>query len=121
METKGSIVITVKRVLVVMMIAVVVFVEAAQVVEGHDQEVANSPASKRCYQDCYGKCRIRKPLFCATLCLSKCKHSKSIPDNLCNCTYSCSKFRCANIDFTGTYTYLLYFFNFLLRLLNYKC
>lgn len=82
---------------VVVTIAVAVLMVA--VAEGKGKDVES--VSKECYHSCFGKCGIRKPLFCATLCLSKCKHSLSIPDNLCNCTYSCSKFKCANVDANG--------------------
>ncbi|KAM5574795.1 thionin-like protein 2 [Rosa sericea] len=72
--------------------AVVILLLAA--VEG--DQTKTSPY-KDCYGKCYSECNLTKPLFCASLCVGKCKQGKSIPDNLCNCTYSCSKFRCANV------------------------
>lgn len=64
-------------------------------VEGHKDKA--TPAFKDCYDKCYPQCHVTRPLWCASLCIGKCKHSKSIPDNLCNCTYSCSKFMCTNV------------------------
>lgn len=90
-----------KRVLVAMVAVAVLVVASGTEARDDGQELANSQVSKRCFQPCYARCGVKKPLFCASLCLGKCKHGKSIPDNLCNCTYTCSKFRCAKIELTG--------------------
>ncbi|GAV72671.1 hypothetical protein CFOL_v3_16159 [Cephalotus follicularis] len=55
------------------------------------------PDLDKCLGECYPKCKVSQHLWCATLCIGKCKQSKSIPDNLCNCTYSCSRFKCADV------------------------
>ncbi|KAI4329278.1 hypothetical protein L6164_021561 [Bauhinia variegata] len=84
---------TLRRVAIVMAMVVMTVVGSKAEAAKEDEE----SSMKSCYADCYPKCDVAKPLWCATLCVGKCKHGKSIPDNLCQCTYSCSKFRCADV------------------------
>ncbi|KAK9229189.1 hypothetical protein WN944_022148 [Citrus x changshan-huyou] len=90
MEGKG---ITGLRLLITSMVVLFLLLLPAAA-EGHGQHHIKLDT---CLANCYPKCNVPRPLWCATLCIGKCKNLKSIPDNLCNCTYTCSKFKCAEI------------------------